>query len=129
MGLVSKSYMRKDFLIYEYYEEMRDYLTKYEEAVSHIWICNRSLLNFLIYEENLIFFFISEAECFHDDIFVFILNCIDMQLYRSKVILIYANQWQFKILNKHIFIRCFNYMVKSVLKFLNNLWVIGTEKE
>jgi hypothetical protein len=36
---------------------MRKYLTIYEEAVSHVWLCNRSLLNFLIYEENLIFFF------------------------------------------------------------------------
>jgi hypothetical protein len=34
MGSVAKSYMRKGFLIYE---EMRKYLTKDEEAVSHIW--------------------------------------------------------------------------------------------
>jgi hypothetical protein len=33
MGAVAKSYMMKDFLIYE---EMRKYLVKYEEAVSHI---------------------------------------------------------------------------------------------
>jgi hypothetical protein len=33
MGSVAKSYMRKGFLIYE---EMRKYLTKYEEAVSRI---------------------------------------------------------------------------------------------
>ncbi len=33
------------------------YLTIYEEAVSHIWLCNRFLLNFLIYEETLNFFF------------------------------------------------------------------------
>jgi hypothetical protein len=33
MGAVAKSYMRKGFLIYE---EMRTYLTKYEEAFSHI---------------------------------------------------------------------------------------------
>jgi hypothetical protein len=33
MGSVAKSYMRKGFLIYE---EMRKYLTTYEEAVSHI---------------------------------------------------------------------------------------------
>jgi hypothetical protein len=33
MGAVAKSYMRKDFLIYE---EMQKYLTIYEEAVSHI---------------------------------------------------------------------------------------------
>ncbi len=33
MGLVAKSYMRQGFLIYE---EMRKYLTIYEDAVSHI---------------------------------------------------------------------------------------------
>ncbi len=33
MGSVAKSYMRKAFLIYE---EMRKYLTIFEEAVSHI---------------------------------------------------------------------------------------------
>jgi hypothetical protein len=32
-GAVAKSYMKKGFLIYE---EMRKYLTIYEEAVSHI---------------------------------------------------------------------------------------------
>jgi hypothetical protein len=32
-GAVAKSYMRKDFLIYE---EMRKYFPIYEEAVSHI---------------------------------------------------------------------------------------------
>ncbi len=41
------------------YEEMGKYFPIYEEAVSHIWLCNCSTLNFLIYEENLIFFFIS----------------------------------------------------------------------
>jgi hypothetical protein len=54
MGSVAKSYMREGFLIYE---EVRRYLTIYEEAVSHT--CNKSLLSFLIHEENLIFFFIS----------------------------------------------------------------------
>ncbi len=55
MGAVAKSYMRKGFLIYQ---EMRKYLTMYEEAGCHIWLCNRSHLNFLIYEENFIFYFI-----------------------------------------------------------------------
>ncbi len=47
MGSGAKSYMRKGVLIYE---EMPKYLTIYEEAVSlsHIWLCNRSLLNFHI---------------------------------------------------------------------------------
>jgi hypothetical protein len=49
MGAVAKSYMRKGFLIYE---EMRKYLTRYEKGV-------QPFLNFLIYEENLIFFFLS----------------------------------------------------------------------
>jgi hypothetical protein len=40
MGPVQKSYMKKSFLIYE---EMRKYLTIYEVAVSHIWLCNRSI--------------------------------------------------------------------------------------
>jgi hypothetical protein len=51
-----QSYMKKGFLIYE---EMRKYLTIYEEAVSHRCLCNCSILNFLIYtvyEENFIFF-------------------------------------------------------------------------
>ncbi len=37
---------------------MRKYFPIYEVAVSHIWLCNCSILNFLIYEENLIFFYI-----------------------------------------------------------------------
>jgi hypothetical protein len=57
MGSVAKSYMRKGFLIYE--EMRKKYLTLYEEAVGHILLCTRSLLNFLIYEENFIFLFIS----------------------------------------------------------------------
>ncbi len=56
-GAVAKSYMRKGFLIYD--EEMRKYFTIYKKAVNHIWLCNCSILNLLIYDENLIFFFIS----------------------------------------------------------------------
>ncbi len=37
MGAVAKSYMMKDFLIYE---EKRKYLVKYEETVSHIRLCS-----------------------------------------------------------------------------------------
>jgi hypothetical protein len=52
---VAKSYMRKGFLIY-----MRKRANispnMYEEAVP---FCNCSILNFLIFEENLIFSFIS----------------------------------------------------------------------
>ncbi len=49
MGSGDKPYMRKGFLIYE---EMRKYLVIYEEAVCHIWLCNRSRLNFLIYKKS-----------------------------------------------------------------------------
>jgi hypothetical protein len=56
MGAVAKSYMRKSFVIYE---EMCKYLVVYEEAVNHILFCNRSLLDFLIFEKNFVFFFIS----------------------------------------------------------------------
>ncbi len=56
MGLVATSSMRKGVLIHE---EMRKNLVIYEEAVSHIWFCNRSRQNFLMYEENLILLFIS----------------------------------------------------------------------
>ncbi len=47
-GAVAKSYKSKGFRIYE---EMCKYFTIYEEAVNHIWLCNRSSLNILIYEE------------------------------------------------------------------------------
>ncbi len=55
-GAVAKSYMRKGFRIYE---EMRKYLAIWEVAESHMWLCNCSILNFLICEENFLFFFIS----------------------------------------------------------------------
>jgi hypothetical protein len=45
--------LRKGFLTYE---EMRKYFPIYEESVR---LCNCSTVNFLIYEENLIIFFIS----------------------------------------------------------------------
>ncbi len=59
-GAVAKSYMRKSLLIYE---EIRKYFPMYEEPVSHIWLCHCSILKFLKYEENLIFFFISASPC------------------------------------------------------------------
>ncbi len=57
---IAKSFVRKGFFIYE---EMRKYFAIYKEGVSLIWLCNRSLLNFLIYEENSISFFISAPTC------------------------------------------------------------------
>jgi hypothetical protein len=51
-GAVTRSFLRKCFRIYE---EMRIYLTIFKEAVRR----NCSILNFLVYEEIFIFFFIS----------------------------------------------------------------------
>ncbi len=55
-GSGAKSYMRKGFLIYE---EKRIYLFTYEETVSQIWLCTRSLLNFLYMRKIFFYFFIS----------------------------------------------------------------------
>jgi hypothetical protein len=41
------------------YVEMRQYFPIYEEAISHIGLCNCSISEFPLYEENLILFFIS----------------------------------------------------------------------
>ncbi len=55
MGSGTESYMRKGILICE---KMRKYFTIYEEAVSHSYMTLHPIpLNFLIYEENFIFFF------------------------------------------------------------------------
>jgi hypothetical protein len=55
MGSVAKSYMRKGFLIYE---EMRKYLTKYEEAVSHI-LYDFATDPFKIFMRKILFYFLS----------------------------------------------------------------------
>jgi hypothetical protein len=62
--------MRKGFLICE---KMRKYFPIYEEAVSYIWLCNCSILNFLIYGKNLIIFFISAIYFEVANKFIFIL--------------------------------------------------------
>jgi hypothetical protein len=55
-GAVAKSYMTNGLLIYG---EIFAHFLIYEEALPHIWLSTCSTLNFLIYEENLIFFLIS----------------------------------------------------------------------
>ncbi len=65
---LQKSYIRKGFLIYE---EMRKYLTIYEKAVSHIWLWNCSTLNFLLYEEDLIFLLVYLTWLLHPVPFIF----------------------------------------------------------
>ncbi len=52
-----------------------------EEAVSHIWLCNRSLLDFLIYEENSVFFFISATE--EKPMVFFSYSCPMIKLHKS----------------------------------------------
>ncbi len=59
MGSGAKSYMRKGFLIYE---EMRKFFPMYEEAISHISFCTRSLL-ISFFMKNILFSFLSV--CFH----------------------------------------------------------------
>ncbi len=69
--------MRKCFLIHE---EMRKYLTIYEEeAVSHIWLSNCSILNFLIYEENLILLFF--CQCGAMKLVTTTINCVNNTLF------------------------------------------------
>jgi hypothetical protein len=41
------------------YEEIFAHFLIYEEVLPHLRLCNCSTLNFLIFEENFIFFFIS----------------------------------------------------------------------
>ncbi len=53
MGSGAKSYMRKDFLIYE---EMHKYFTIYEEAVSHILLYTLSLW-ISLYMGKILFYF------------------------------------------------------------------------
>jgi hypothetical protein len=74
MGAVAKSYMRKGFQIYA---EMRKYLVISEEAVSHIWLCKRSLLNSLIYEENFGILFFSVMYDVHCTLYS-MFNCINI---------------------------------------------------
>ncbi len=54
-GSGAKLYMRKGFLIYE---EIRKYLTIYKEAVSHIWLCTRSLW-ISLYMRKILCYFLS----------------------------------------------------------------------
>jgi hypothetical protein len=62
MGVVAKSYMKKGFLMYG---EMRKYLTIYERplVIYDFATALHSRLDFLLYEENFVFFFI-RAICF-----------------------------------------------------------------
>jgi hypothetical protein len=65
---------------------MRKYLTIYEGAVSYILLCNRSLLNFLLYEENLVFFFISAQVmnnfCTHCLSYIYLMQNLSKSFYK-----------------------------------------------
>ncbi len=58
MGSGAKSYMRKSFLIYEEMPKFFPIYVQYEEAVSHIWLCTRSLL-ISLYMRKILFSFLS----------------------------------------------------------------------
>ncbi len=55
-GAVAKSYITNGLLIYG---EMFPHFLIYWETLPHIWLCNCSTLNFLIYGEKIDFLFIS----------------------------------------------------------------------
>ncbi len=55
MGAVAKSYMMKDFLIYE---GKRKYLVKYEETVSHMRLCSAPF-RISLYMRKILFSFVS----------------------------------------------------------------------
>jgi hypothetical protein len=58
-GAIAKSYMRKGFLIWEKCANVSPYMRRPLVIYDFATAC--SILNFLIYEENLIFYFISAA--------------------------------------------------------------------
>ena len=58
-GAVAKSYMTNGLLIYG---ELFAHFLIYFETLPNICLCNCSIMNFIIYEENFIFFFISVEE-------------------------------------------------------------------
>ncbi len=74
-GSDAKSYIRKGFLIYE---ERRKYLVMDGDPISPIWLCTRSLLNCLIYEENFHFFFNSVQPSVSHRIGVMLHVCLDL---------------------------------------------------
>jgi hypothetical protein len=57
-GAVAKSYITNDLLIYGEYFRISSYFRK---PFPHLWLCNCSTLNFHVFEETLIFFFISAS--------------------------------------------------------------------
>ncbi len=61
-GAVSKSYMTNGLLIYgEIFVHFLIYSIR-KTFLIYVWLCNCSTVNFLIYEKNLMFFFISVDE-------------------------------------------------------------------
>jgi hypothetical protein len=127
--------MRKGFLIDE---EMRKYLTISEEVVSHIWLCN-SLLNILIYEENLIFFSImitcQISRPYFVDIFVFyafFCNGLEIINEFSAFLLpllnfakeyFFSSYWQFLLTFKGTVSRDFLLLVFFMNQFPSSPWV------
>ncbi len=99
MGSVSKSYKSEDFLLI--YQEIRKYLSIYEEAVSH--------MNLIIYEENLVFFFVSAL--YHESRYVWMYKCSNTVL--ELILYCIENKlWTLNLLQKKfpvvpVFVRLF----------------------
>ncbi len=82
---------KKENQIFLIYDEMRKYLATYEEAVSQIWLCNFSILNFIIYEESLIFFFISAPSHLIDVNINYSVCCFCFFLLRISIFILFLN--------------------------------------
>ncbi len=89
--------MRKGFLIYE---EMSNYFPMYGEAVIYIWLCYCSILNFLIFKENFILFFISVRWYFKSKRLIWDPYFCSSQDYPKSVD---AEHWLFKTLLRNFY--------------------------
>ncbi len=59
-------YMRKSLVVYDFAPDLSkspNIWGKFLFSFLSVWLCNRSQLNFLIYEENFVSFFISAFMC------------------------------------------------------------------
>ncbi len=105
---------------------MRKYFPIYEEAVSHIWLCNCSILNFLIYEEIFSSSFLSvygvadgqvalpgqhHGQKYGSTVGDVVERVDHTDKKEKKIFLIYKEIQRDRVLN-HILLTTFSYMVK-----------------
>ncbi len=141
MGSGAKSYVRKGFL-----KKCTNIFTIYEEVVSHIWFCTRSLeLNCLIYEENFLFFFISVVYPLNNIAYCWSIF-LSVMLARERYLAVcypnhhtlkkkkikffsYIRKFRMEQLQSHIWLTVSSYMGKylrissHIRKFLPNIWL------